>query len=160
MKKHAPETLSRFKPATNLVRRETIQEWLKEVQTEFSSQKEFIKEERERLSSKVTLEDMKKIIINEENKEQNLFREKKLKEIDKPIVFQLYSQYMKDDIEELIKEGVRRQEEEEMNFLTQLNSHANSNLRRRRKKHLSSNAKKILSRRLGGQVYHFLRSLA
>ena len=61
LKKHAPETLSRFKPATNLVRRETIQDWLKEVQTEFSSQKEIIKEERERLSSKVTLEDMTEI---------------------------------------------------------------------------------------------------
>ena len=106
------------------------------------------------------VEDMKNIIVNDEYKEQNLFREKKLKELDKPIVFQLYSQYMKDDIEELIKEGVRRQEEEEMKFLTQLNSHANSNLRRRRKKHLNVNAEKILSRRLGGQVYHFLKSLA
>ena len=60
MKKHAPETLSRFKPATNLVRRETIGEWLKEIQTDFSTHKNFLKEERERLSSTVTLEDMKK----------------------------------------------------------------------------------------------------
>ena len=45
-----------------------------------------------------------------------------------PVVFKIYSKHMKEDIEFLIIESVRRDEEERNKFLTQLNSNSKRKL--------------------------------
>ena len=72
-----------------------------------------------------------------------------------PVVFKIYSKHMKEDIEFLIIESVRRNEEERNKFLTQLNSNSSANFRRRRHKRMSANASKILSRRFGGMLHYY-----
>ena len=74
---------------------------------------------------------------------------------DQPIVFNVYSKYMKDDMENLIRESIRRNEEERTRFLTLLNSDTSANFKRRKHKRMSITAGKILKARFGGSLHYY-----
>ena len=158
IKAYAPEMMSRFKPAAHLLRRETIGSWLKEVQADFSERRGRIQEERKRANATISLADIREMMVIKGRGEEATidFVDNRVHMAENPIVFSLYSKYMKRDIEYLIKEGVQRQEEEEMSYLKKLNNRQDANLRHRRRKRLNDRAQKILKGRLGGATFYYL----
>lgn len=163
IKHHSPSVYSRFQPAPTLLRRQIIGEWLKQRQTEFIEIKEKLLEERERKKLRVTVDDIKSMMNSKDTGNgQNMYKSNKHKDgdddgnnVDPPVVFHLYSKYMKQDMEYLIEESISRYEEERMRFLTQLNSNSSANFRRRRHKRMSHSANKILKRRFGAALHYY-----
>lgn len=161
IKAYAPEMMSRFKPAANLLRRETIGSWLKEVQADFSEKRARIQEERKRANATISLADIREMMVIKGRGEEATidFVDNRVQMAESPIVFSLYSKYMKRDIEQLIKEGVRRQEDEEMTYLKKLNNRQDGNLRHRRRKRMNDRAQKLLKGRLGGATFYYLNQV-
>ena len=176
IKQHSPSVYSRFEPAPLLLRRTIIGEWLKQKQSEFIEVKEALLEERERKKLHVTVEDVKSMMktvsngedddgdydtiknIENSNKDTPLIYDNMMdnpRNADQPIVFNVYSKYMKDDMENLIRESIRRNEEERTRFLTLLNSDTSANFNRRRHKRMSITAGKILKARFGGSLHYY-----
>ena len=58
-------------------------------------------------------------------------------------------------MENLIRESIRRNEEEQTRFLTLLNSDTSANFKRRRHKRMSITAGKILKARFGGSLHYY-----
>ena len=158
------------------MRRTIIGEWLKQKQSEFIEVKEALLEERERKKLHVTVEDVKSMMktisngddddgdydtiknIENSNKDTPLIYDNMMdnpRNADQPIVFNVYSKYMKDDMENLIRESIRRNEEEQTRFLTLLNSDTSANFKRRRHKRMSITAGKILKARFGGSLHYY-----
>ncbi len=143
---------------------------MKQKQSEFLCIKENLLEERRRKKLHVTVEDvksmMKTILVSENDNDKpggtnvdtnkvsndDDYSRENSRHNDQPIVFNVYSKYMKQDMEYLIRESIRRDEEEQTRFLTQLNSTSSANFKRRRHKRISQNTHAILRSRFGASL--------